>query len=102
MNKIKDGDLYKIIDVFGRSFEIRYGYYEDYERSRGDPEPIYPDLKKQPEYTYDGYLIVTQMQEICEHGESRFCDGCCVDCSFYRHANDLLGICTCEHNKKKN
>ena len=34
MEKIKEGDLYKIIELFGRSFEIKYGYYEEYEKGK--------------------------------------------------------------------
>ena len=30
MNHIRDGDPYKTIDVFGRRFDLRYGYYEEF------------------------------------------------------------------------
>ena len=99
MNKIRDGDLYRTVTVFGRSFDLYYGYYEEYERSRGEPIPIYPDFKQNPEYTDDGYPFVTQMQDLCEQGESKFLEGCCVDCKYYRHGDDLIGICSCEENK---
>ena len=101
MNKIRDGDLYKRLQIFGRSFELRYGYYEEYERGRGDPVPIYPNFKEKPEYTEDGRPFVTQMQELCEHGDSRFRDGCCADCRYYKDGEDLVGICTCDANKKE-
>ena len=99
MNKIRDGDFYKTVKVFGRSFELYYGYYEEYERHRGEPIPIYPDFKTKPEYTKDGYPFVTQMQELCENGESNFQEGCCVDCRHYKQGDDLIGICTCKENK---
>ena len=35
MCKAKDGDLYKTVTLHGISFELRYGYYEDYERNTG-------------------------------------------------------------------
>ena len=101
MNKIRDGDVFKIIDAFGRQFEIRYGYYEDYERHKGDPIPIYPDFKNAPEHTAEGYPFVTQMQDICEHGSSKFKEGYCIDCEFYKQGDDLIGICTHHKNKKK-
>ena len=101
MNKARDGDLYKIVSLFGKSFHIKYGYYEEYERTRGEPIPIYPDFKKEPIYTEDGYPIVTQMQELCEMGESNFSDGICADCKYYEHGDDLIGRCTCEANRKK-
>ena len=100
MNKGRDGDLYKIISLFGKSFEIRYGYYEEYERESGEPIPIYPDFVSCPVHTEEGYPFVTQMQELCEHGESDFSDAFCADCKHYRHGDDLIGICTCEKNKK--
>lgn len=101
MNKIRDGDLFKIIDVFGKQFEIRYGYYEDYERHRGEPVPIYPDFEKNREYTDEGCPFVTQMQDICRYGSSKFKEGCCVDCKHYKHGDDLIGICTHEQRRKK-
>jgi len=101
MNNVKDGDLYKIITLFDKVFEIRYGYYEDYERESGEPIPIYPDFKSNPEYTDEGLPFVTQMQELCEHGESSFADGCCADCRHYRDGEDLIGVCTNIKNKKE-
>ena len=101
MNTIKDGDLYKIITLFERVFELRYGYYEEYERDASEPVPIYPNFKEAPVYTRDGYPFVTQMQEICHYGTSKFSDGCCVDCEYYRHGDDLIGICTNSKNRKR-
>ena len=100
MNRKKDGDLYKIVTLHGVSFELRYGYYEEFERKGGEPIPIYPDFRRAPRYTSDGHPFVTQMQELCEHGESRFADGCCADCRHYRDGEELIGICTCPENRK--
>lgn len=100
MNQIRDGDVYKTLTVFGRNFELRYGYYEEFERSQGEPIPIYPDFKSNPLYTVEGHPFVTQMQELCQYGTSAFHEGCCVDCAHYRHGDDLLGICVCEQNRK--
>jgi len=100
MNKIRDGDLFKTVTVFGKSFELRYGYYAEYEKKHGLPVPIYPDFKEKPEYTEDGNPFVTQMQEQCPHGSSKFSEGYCVDCPHYCHGDDLIGICLCEKNKK--
>ncbi len=99
MQKIRDGDLFKAVKLFGHTFELRYGYYEEYERDSGEPVPIYPDFIKHPVYRDDGFPFVTQMQELCRHGESKFKDGCCVDCRYYSHGDDLIGICTNEKNK---
>lgn len=102
MHKIRDGDLYRVVELFGQRFELHYGYYEEYERHSGEPVPIYPDFKKSPVYSEDGHPFVTQMQELCAHGESKFTDGCCVDCKHYSHGDDLIGICTNEKNMKGN
>lgn len=100
MSKIRDGELYKTVNVFGSTFELRYGYYEEYEKGRGEPIPIYPDFTREPLYTSDGFPFVTQMQELCSHGTSKFEDGCCADCEHYRDGEELIGICTNENNRK--
>ena len=66
---VKEGDLYKIITVFGKTFELRYGYYAENERQSkfNEVTPIYPDFRKDPLHTMEGYPFVTQMQDVCEH-----------------------------------
>ena len=64
--KPKEGDLYREIELWGRSFEIRYGYYEEIDRQY-DPMEIYPDFLQNPVYTEEGYPFVTLMQEPCQH-----------------------------------
>ena len=46
--KPKEGDLYRFIELHGKAFEIRYGYYEDIDRQY-DPMEIYPDFLKNPD-----------------------------------------------------
>ena len=60
MNHIKEGDLYKIIDLYGTKFEIRYGYYDEKDRHSKYSEliPIFPDLYKNPKYTKEGFMFV--------------------------------------------
>ncbi len=102
MNKIRDGDLYKRIEAFGKTFDIRYGYYEDYERQAGEPIPIYPDFISFPEYTEDGRPFVTAMQDSCNHGKLKdYSFGFCNDCDFYESADDFIGVCICKQNRKK-
>ena len=100
MNKIKDGDLYKTVTLHGVTFTLRYGYYEAFERETGEPIPIYPNFKEKPIYTPDGRPFVTQMQELCEYGESHFEDGCCADCRYYHDGEELIGVCECPENRK--
>ena len=101
MENVKEGDLYKSVELFGHRIELKYGYYEERERARGEPIPIYPDFKSHPLYTKEGYPLVTQMQEICEHGSSRYKDGCCVDCDSYVQCEDLIGFCKNSKNRQE-
>lgn len=104
MERVKEGTLFKTISLFGKSFEIRYGYYADYERDNEDnePIPIYPDFLQAPVYTDDGYPFVTQMQDLCEHGESDQKEAYCIDCPYYVHGDELIGTCRCEKRRKVN
>ena len=101
MDKAKDGELYKRIELFGRVFEIYYGYYEEFEKqsANAEPIPIYPDFQKDPIYSDRGYPFATHMQSLCEDGNSRFADGCCIDCSYFSDGKYMIGICT--HPKRR-
>lgn len=97
----KEGDLYKRITVGGRIFELYYGYYEEFERTHGDPMPIYPDLLADPAYTDSGAPIVTEMQDMCEDGTLRvrdLQDMCCGNCTYFSSSDDLFGVCV-KHKK---
>ena len=98
---IKEGDVYAVLEIHGHVIELRYGYYEERERTRGEPIPIYPNFKTHPLYTPEGFLLVTQMQELCEHGTSPYEDGCCFDCKHFEACQDLIGICKNSKNKRK-
>ena len=99
MHSPRDGDPYKVITLHGKRFELRYGYYEEFERARGEPIPIYPDFKKEPLYTDAGYPFVTAMQDACPHHSGNAPFGC-HDCLYYKEGEELIGICTCEKNKR--
>ncbi|MBO4971967.1 MAG: hypothetical protein J6D45_04065 [Clostridia bacterium] len=93
-----EGDLFMTVAVGGYTFDLRYGYYEDSDRSLGEPVPIYPDLKKHPLYSRDGFPIVTAVQSPCEYytvkkDEAR--EDCCCDCIYYPSMKDEIGICRC-------
>lgn len=99
----KEGDLYKVIQLLGNTFEIRYGYYEDSDRySRyAEPMEIYPDFLKEPRYTDEGIPFATAIQCPCRYfsGEMKQ-DNTCEDCSFFRPGEELIGLCVCPNNKK--
>ena len=100
----REGDLYRCIKVDEHVFELRYGYYADFEREGGDPVVIYPNLLNQRLYTKDGKRLVTAMQEPCKHytiphGAER--NDCCEDCIHYSEPGDEIGICLCRENRRE-
>lgn len=99
---IKEGDLYKCITAFGKTFEVRYGYYSETERHSPFHEviPIYPNFSETPLHTDEGRPFVTQMQDICEHYAGAPEGDDCYSCPHYLHGDELLGICLCENNKR--
>ena len=101
----KEGDLYKIITTYGKTFELRYGYYEECDRHSPLCEPIviYPDLLREPVYTDDGTPFVTMMQDACNsyRGDTkRTPDTTCAECKYFRRGEEWFGICACPKNKK--
>lgn len=99
----QEGTLYKILQVQGSVFELYYGYYEERDRQNPavEPMPIYPDFLNKPQYTGDGYAFVTKMQDACRHyeGKAIHCRDC-GECAYYFHGQELLGICTCQANRR--
>lgn len=99
--KPKEGELYGVVNVFGKTFEIYYGYYEDYERNSpyNDPVPIYPDLIASPQYDAQGRPIVTEMQISCEHFRGRQDCDACGHCAHFQKGERLFGLCRCEERR---
>ncbi len=100
-NKHREGELFKVIELHGATFEIRYGYYEETDR-QFDPVEIYPDFIKNPIYTNDGFPFVTLMQEPCEHFKKLTDDPDC-DCSNCKHmerGDELIAVCRCDSRRK--
>ena len=101
----KEGDLFKVIRLYGKTFEIRYGFYEECDRHTRFAEPvaIYPNFTKSPQYTDEGFPFVTEMQEPCRHFDGDLNeDSGCGECEFYRQGDELLGICGCPANRCSN
>ena len=102
--KPKEGELYKVFQLYGKTFEIRYGFYEECDRLNHYAEPveIYPDFTKHPQYTDEGLPFVTAIQSPCEHFFGRKNENStCEDCAHYHHCEELLAICRCPRNRKK-
>ena len=95
----REGDLYKEIRLYGKTFRIRYGYYDEIDRTGkyNDPIPIFPDFISSPVYTEDGYPFVTAIQDtcVCFRGTSR--DDGCYGCRYYEQGDELIGVC--RHSK---
>ena len=98
----KENDIYKVIKLRGKRFEIRYGYYEEIDRAF-EPVPIYPDFLKIPLYTDSGEPFVTLMQDACVSYESngRSNERDCGTCVYAERGDDLIGICKCPHNLER-
>ena len=97
----KEGEIFKIIHLNGKLFEIRYGFYEERDRYTpyAEPIPIYPNFLATPQFDENGIPFVTAMQSPC----LRFIgmkteDSGCADCSWYCHGEELLGTCSCPAN----
>ncbi len=100
----KEGDLFKVIGLYGKTFEIRYGFYEERDRHTqfAEPVPIYPDFIEAPQYTDDGTPFVTAMQNPCESFDGKKdANSVCGDCALYRSCEELLGICSCPTNHRR-
>ena len=100
----REGELYKTITAHGVTFEIYYGYYEEADRQSplARPMEIYPDFLRSPVYTSEGFPFVTAMQKPCKSfvGEADE-DNTCYQCAHYRAAQELLGLCICQKNRKQ-
>lgn len=99
----KEGDLYATVSVGGHTFDIRYGYYEESDRTLCEPVVVYPDLKNKPVFSPEGYRLVTAVQGPCEHyavTDGHEPEECCSDCMYYPNAKEEIGVCRCKHNKR--
>ena len=96
--KHKEGDLFKVINAHGVTFEIYYGYYEEIDRQNPKCEPMemYPNFIENPQYTADGVPFVTGLQKPCQYfrGEQDE-DNTCYQCAYYEKCEELLGVCRC-------
>lgn len=98
----QEGELFKVIHVHGKLFPIYYGYYEDCDRHNPavEPMPIYPDFTLKPQYTQEGFPFVTKMQTACRNYRGRPAnEQDCAECEYYKHGDELLGICVCMKNR---
>ena len=98
-----EGDLYRTITIDEHKFELRYGYYAEFERG-GDPVVIYPNLLKERLYTKEGKMLVSAVQDPCKHygvPHGREKNDCCGDCIYYSEPRDEIGICLCEQNRRE-
>ena len=100
---IKEGTLYKVINIFGKTFEVYYGYYDEKDKlsKYSEPIPIFPDFIKGPQYSDDGKMFVTYMQDKCKYFLGNQKEEYCYKCKYFTKGEDLIGICECSLNKKE-
>ena len=94
----KEGEVYKVVTTFGKTFELRYGFYEEQDRQSPLCEPaiIYPDFLKYPICTDNGEPFVTMMQDACVRfkGEDKLTrDTTCAECKYFERGEEWFGIC---------
>ena len=98
----REGDIYKIVTTFGKTFALRYGYYEESDRKWDELDILYPDFRQTPLYTDDGEPFVTLIQDACERfgGKMRRrSDSTCAECKYMKRGEEWFGICTCKARK---
>ncbi len=103
MSEIKEGALYKVVEIDGVKFEIYYGYESESERRRGwEPSPVYPDFIARSQLTPDGYLFANAYQEVCEHYEPISTETdfiWCENCKQFEKREEFIGLCKSPHNR---
>ena len=95
----QEGDLYRVISTFGKTFELYYGYYEDVDRMSKFAKPIeiYPDFLKDPVFTSDGIPFVTAIQNTCnQYIKIKDTTDRCADCKYFLKGEELFGLCMCK------
>ena len=102
----REGDLYKVVTTFGRTFALRYGYYGEIDRQNPlcEPAVIYPDFIVEPMYTDEGEPFVTMIQDACKcyRGQSeKTPDTTCGDCEYFERGEEWFGICRCQRNRER-
>jgi len=100
-----EGELYKEVELHGRTFTLYYGYYEECDRQNPLCEPIviYPDFLKEPVYTDNGEPFVTMMQDVCKsyRGKAKLTsDTTCADCKYFERGEEWFGVCKCTYNRE--
>ena len=98
----QEGELYKLVNVYGKFFELRYGYYEEKDREAfgGTPVPIYPNLHKEPQYMEQGLPILTRMQRPCRFYDGKMeTDADCDMCKHFERCEKFFGVCRCRINQ---
>lgn len=97
-----EGEIYKTVTTFGKTFELRFGYYDDIDRNH-PPDIIYPDFIKSPIYAEGGEPFVTMMQDACASykGKSKKTpDTTCAECKHFKRGEEWFGICINPKNIK--
>jgi hypothetical protein len=100
----QEGELYRVVTTYEKTFELRYGYYDEKDRQSPlcEPAVIYPDFIKEPCSTDTGEPFVTMMQDACANYKSDAkptSNTTCEECKYFKRGEEWFGICTCPENK---
>ena len=97
MNKIRDGDFYKRIEIEGVIFDVYYGYESDLERKRGwEPTPQYPDFTLTPKHTSKGKPFTVAYGCPCDYYtpiDKDLDDEWCANCVHFDKREEFIGLC---------
>lgn len=104
MGGIKEGTLYKSVEIEGVLFDIYYGYECEGERAHGwDPSPLYPDFAKNPLHTKNGKPFALIYDEPCDEylpiSKTTECI-CCANCKLFEKREEIIGVCNAEKRRK--
>lgn len=107
MGDIKEGMLYKSVEIDGVRFDIYYGYECEGERNRGwEPEPLYPNFTTNPQFNQKGKPFALTYDEVCDEykpiSKTTECI-CCANCKLFEKREEVIGVCNAKkRNNKEN
>lgn len=100
----REGTLYRTYMIDDYKFDIFYGYYDENERGRVEPLPVFPDLMEQRVYAASGEMIVTALQAPCAQYDAKDPnrpEEWCGDCLHYAGGKAEIGICVHQENRRE-
>ena len=102
---VKNGELYKSVEVEGVRFDIYYGYEsENVKRLGWEPTPQYPDFNTQPTFSPQGKRFTLTYGEICNDYQpiSKTTERiCCQNCKLFNKKEEYIGLCESKNRARR-